>query len=103
MMVTVLPFELPGKKESRQSGKDKIWAVVAMIGRKRKVASIHTSRDAALADCQWRREQVTAYARFLAEARDPAPDYHITLIYKGELPKGWVPMPALGILHGRFI
>lgn len=102
-MVTVLPFELPGKKESRQSGKDKIWAVVAMIGRRRRIASIHVSREAALADYQWRREQVTAYARFLAEARDPAPDYHIALIYKGELPKGWIPMPALGILHGRFI
>ena len=55
-MVTVLPFELPGKKQSGQAGKDRVWAVVAMIGRRRRVASIHVSREAALADCQWRRE-----------------------------------------------
>ncbi|MFT8718173.1 hypothetical protein [Acetobacter sp.] len=102
-MVTILPFDLSSKSLRPTPIRDKIWAVVALVGPKRRVASIHSSRPAAVSDCLWRREQVKAYARFLADALEPAPVYHIALIHRGELPKGWSPMPALGVLQGRFI
>lgn len=79
-----------------------MWAVIATIGRTRQVASLYPTRAAALADCEWRQEQVRAYARFLRLARDPVPLYHIAPMHRAELPKGWKPLPALGLLQGRF-
>ncbi|MBO1360938.1 MULTISPECIES: hypothetical protein [Acetobacter] len=100
-MTTILPFDLPGRKRGENT-RDGMWAVVALIGRTRKVANIYPTREAALTDCAWRRDQVRAYAHFLEQSPDPAPTYHIAPIHRAELPKGWKPMPALGVLHGRF-
>ncbi|NHN84164.1 hypothetical protein GOB93_05835 [Acetobacter musti] len=100
-MATILPFDLPGRRGG-DAGRDRIWAVIAIIGRRRRVANIYPTREAALTDCAWRREQVKAYERFLSQSEEPAPLYHIAPIHRSELPRGWKPMPALGLLQGRF-
>jgi hypothetical protein len=85
------------------AGDDTLWAVVASVGRVSRVADIYHSRDAALADRNWRIQQVTAYAGFLHSARQPAPHYSVAPIRRADLPRKWTPLPALGFLRGRFI
>ena len=46
----------------RGSPEDKIWAVIASVGKTSRIANIYASRDAALADRSWREQQVRAYA-----------------------------------------
>jgi len=82
---------------------DTLWAVVASAGKMQRIAEIFPNRMAALADCQWREQQVAAYAAFLMRARQPVPHYSVTVIKRAELPKTWRPLPALGFLHGRMI
>jgi hypothetical protein len=82
---------------------DKLWAVVAMVGRKRRVAEIYASRAAADADCNWREQQVRAYASFLRSSSMPVPNYSVSPIRRADLPRGWRPLPALGFLHGQFV
>ncbi len=85
------------------AGDDTLWAVVASVGRESRVADIYSSRDAALADRNWRAQQVHAYAGFLQSARQPAPHYSVAPIRRADLPRKWTPLPALGFLRGRFI
>ncbi|MBV9735010.1 MAG: hypothetical protein JO209_03800 [Acidisphaera sp.] len=82
---------------------DTIWAVVASIGRTTRVAEVFPSRGAALADRNWREQQVRAYAALLRSARQPAPQYSVAPIRRADLPRSWTPLPALGFLRGRFI
>ena len=80
--------------------KDRIWAVVAWLGRSQRIAEIYPSRDAALADRAWREQQVRAYAQFLRTDRQPEPRYSVTPIRRSDLPRSWKPLPALGFLRG---
>ena len=74
---------------------DTLWAVVASIGRTTRVAEVFSSRLAALADQAWREQQVTAYANFLRNSRQPTPAYSVKPIRRAELPRTWRPLPAL--------
>ncbi|WP_428492317.1 hypothetical protein [Rhodopila sp.] len=82
---------------------DTLWAVVASIGRKTRVAEVFSSRLAALADKAWREQQVDAYANFLRNSRQPTPLYHVRPIRRSDLPRSWQPLPALGFLHGKLL
>lgn len=82
---------------------DKIWAVIAQLGRQNRVAAVFSDRNAALADQSWREQQVRAYAAFLKTSRKPVPCYTVTAIHRAELPRAWQPLPALGFLRGQFI
>jgi hypothetical protein len=85
------------------SGQDKLWAVIASVGRTTRVAEVHQSHGAALADRAWREQQVRAYAAFLRSARQPAPVYSVRQVRRADLPRSWRPLPALGFLRGRFV
>ncbi len=82
---------------------DTLWAVVASLGKITRVADIYPSRNAALADRNWREQQVDAYAGFLRTTRQPVPRYSVAPIRRADLPKAWQPLPALGFLRGKFI
>lgn len=82
---------------------DKLWAVVAAVGRKTRVAEIYPSRAAADADRNWREQQVRAYAAFLRSSSVPLPNYSVSPIRRADLPRSWRPLPALGFLHGQVI
>jgi hypothetical protein len=87
----------------RAAREDEVWAVMASLGRQHRVAAIHPSRDAAEADRAWRDSEVRAYSGFLRSARQPVPVYSVTTIRRADLPRGWTPLPALGLLRGRMI
>ncbi|HEX2940209.1 MAG TPA: hypothetical protein VHO91_04120 [Rhodopila sp.] len=82
---------------------DRLWAVVASIGRTSRVAEVFTSRLAALADQAWREQQVKAYAAFLGSSRQPTPSYTVKPIKRSDLPRAWRPLPALGFLNGKLM
>ena len=82
---------------------DTLWAVVAQVGRTSRVAEIFPSRLAALADRNWREQQVRAYADFLRRSQQPLPHYSVAPIRRTDLPRTWRPLPALGFLRGQFI
>lgn len=82
---------------------DRLWAVVASIGRTSRVAEVFSSRLAALADLAWREQQVKAYAGFLRNSRQPTPSYTVKPIKRSDLPRAWRPLPALGFLHGKLL
>lgn len=82
---------------------DRLWAVVASIGRVSRVAEVFSSRTAALADQAWREAQVKAYAHFLRNSRQPVPNYSVKPIKRADLPRGWRPVPALGFLQGKMV
>lgn len=84
------------------SGQDKLWAVVASVGRTTRVAEIHLTYNAAEADRTWREQQVRAYDGFIRSARQPAPIYSVRQVRRADLPRSWTPLPALGFLRGRF-
>ncbi len=77
---------------------DTLWAVMASTGRTHRIADIYPSRNAALADRNWREQQVRAYANFLRSSRQPVPCYSVAPIRRADLPKAWRPLPALGFL-----
>jgi len=100
---------VPARQGSGMSGKvvrlvrptdDTIWAVVARVGKTSQVAEIYSSRAAALADRDWRQQQVQAYAAFLRSCRRPVPFYSVAPIRRADLPRRWRPLPALGFLQG---
>jgi len=91
----------PRSGDDTQSG-DTLWAVVASVGRKHRVADVYTSRLAALADRTWREQQVRAYEAFLRSSRQPVPHYSVAPIRRADLPRKWQPLPALGFLRGQF-
>ena len=82
---------------------DTLWAVIASMGRTTRVAEIFSNRVAALADKDWREQQVRAYSSFLRTSKQPAPSYSIRPIKRAELPRAWRPLPALGFLNGKII
>ena len=82
---------------------DTLWAVVASIGRKSRVAEVFTSRLAAMADQAWREQQVSAYANFLRNSRQPTPSYTVRAIRRADLPRSWRPLPALGFLNSKLL
>lgn len=84
------------------NSQDKLWAVIASIGRTTRVAEIHPNHGAALADRSWREQQVRAYAAFLRTSRQPAPVYSVRQVRRADLPRSWKPLPALGFLRGQF-
>jgi len=81
---------------------DTLWAVVASLGKTDRIAEVFPSRTAALADRQWREQQVRAYAAFLRGNTQPLPHYSVAPIRRADLPKAWRPLPALGFLRGCF-
>lgn len=82
---------------------DTLWAVIAQLGRTSRIAEVFPNRAAALADRQWREQQVTAYAAFLRTTRQPVPHYSVAPVRRADLPRQWRPLPALGFLRGQFI
>jgi len=82
---------------------DTIWAVVASLGKTDRIADIYPNRSAALADRNWREQQVSAYAGFLKTSKQPVPRYSVAPIRRADVPKSWRPLPALGFLRGQFI
>jgi hypothetical protein len=90
-------IRLPAARE------DTLWAVVASLGKTDRIAEIYPNRTAALADRSWREQQVRAYSGFLRGSKQPAPRYSVAPIRRGDLPKSWRPLPALGFLRGQFI
>jgi hypothetical protein len=86
-----------------RTGEDTVWAVVASVGRTNRIAEIYATRAAALADRDWREQQVRAYAGFLRSCRQAVPRYSVTPLHRADLPRRWTPLPALGFLRGRFI
>ncbi|MBY0331823.1 MAG: hypothetical protein K2X49_14255 [Acetobacteraceae bacterium] len=82
---------------------DTLWAVVASVGRKNRIAEVYRSRSKALEDREWRAQQVSAYADFLTRSQQPIPHYSVTPIRRADLPRKWSPLPALGFLRGQFV
>ncbi|HYZ34391.1 MAG TPA: hypothetical protein VE684_19145 [Crenalkalicoccus sp.] len=82
---------------------DRLWAVVATVGRQSRVAEVFRSRAAALEDRAWRAQQVSAYADFLSRTRQPLPHYSVAPIRRTDLPRKWAPLPALGFLRGQWV
>nr|WP_211187095.1 hypothetical protein [Neoroseomonas marina] len=82
---------------------DTLWAVVATVGRKSRIAEVFRSRTQALDDRAWRDQQVKAYADWLVRAKQPIPNYSVTPIRRADLPRKWQPLPALGFLRGQMI
>ncbi|WP_426954734.1 hypothetical protein [Muricoccus radiodurans] len=98
------PDQPPGQVLSLSRARDdRIWAVLAVMGRKVRVAEIFPSRAAADADRNWREQQVRAYAGFLRGESQPVPNYSVSPIRRTDLPRGWRPLPALGFLRGQLI
>lgn len=85
----------------RRGDDDTLWAVVATVGRKSRIAEVYRSRDQALKDSAWRDQQVRAYADWLVRARQPIPHYSVAPIRRADLPRKWRPLPALGFLRGQ--
>lgn len=75
---------------------------MASIGKRERVAEIYPSRNAALADRNWREQQVRAYAALFRHSQEPPPRYSVAPIRRQDLPRAWTPLPALGFLRGRF-
>ena len=94
-MVTLVPVS--------RGDEDTLWAVVATVGRKSRVAEVFRSRSAALNDRDWRDQQVRAYADWLVRAKQPVPHYSVAPIKRSDLPRKWVPLPALGFLRGEMV
>ena len=89
--------------EFRPKRDDTVWAVMASIGKRTRVAEIFASRERALADRAWREQQVGAYAALFQGCRQPPPHYSVQAIRRADLPRAWTPLPALGFLRGQFI
>jgi hypothetical protein len=82
---------------------DTLWAVVATVGRRSRIAEVFRSRAQALNDRAWRDQQVRDYADWLARAQQPIPAYSVAPIRRSDLPRKWTPLPALGFLRGQTI
>ncbi len=94
--------EMPA--QFRRSGnEDSLWAVVAWLGTRRRIAEVFPSRAQAIADRDWREREVKAYFHLLRSTGQPLPHYGIAPVRRSDLPRKWKPMPALGFLRGQFI
>jgi hypothetical protein len=87
----------------RGGDEDRLWAVVASVGRKNRIAEVYRSRLKAMEDRDWRAQQVRAYVDFLTRSEQPIPVYTVTPIRRADLPRKWAPLPALGFLRGQLI
>ncbi|WP_149537332.1 hypothetical protein [Siccirubricoccus phaeus] len=87
----------------RGGDEDTLWAVYATVGRTHRLAEVFRSRAAALADRDWRAQQVSAYADFLTRTKQPLPHYSVAPIRRSDMPRKWTPLPALGFLRGQFV
>ncbi|WP_159993215.1 hypothetical protein [Roseomonas sp. 18066] len=96
------PAPALGVASLSRAREDRLWAVVAAIGRRTRIAEIYPSRAAADADRSWREQQIRAYAGFLRSSSMPMPSYSVAPIRRADLPRGWRPLPALGFLRGQF-
>ena len=79
---------------------DTLWAVVASLGKTDRIADIYPNRTAALADRNWREQQVNAYAGFIKTSKQPVPRYSVAPIRRTDLPKAWRPLRRLGSCGG---
>ncbi len=86
-----------------RASEDTIWAVMASLGPTERIADIYPTRLAALADREWREQQVRSYAALLRSTKQAVPRYSVTPIRRADLPRRWTPLPALGFLRGTFI
>ena len=82
---------------------DSLWAVIAWVGKQRRVAEVFPSRARALADCNWREQEVKAYLHLLRGSGQPLPHYGVAPVRRSDLPRKWKPMPALGFLRGQLL
>ena len=82
---------------------DSLWAVIAWMGTQRRIAEVFPSRARALADRDWREQEVKAYVHLLRGTCQPVPRYGIAPVRRSDLPRRWRPLPALGFLRGQFI
>lgn len=55
--------------------KNKIWANIFYIGNKRYIANIYHSYEKAYQDCEWRKQEITAYRHLLINHEQPVPQY----------------------------
>lgn len=78
-----------------------LWAVIAWHGKSSRIANVHATHEAARADCEWRSRQVREYRQFLASEQKMPLRYDVRKIGRAELPRRWVPLPALGFLRGH--
>jgi hypothetical protein len=85
-----------------RTDEDTLWAVVATVGRRHRVAEVFRSRAQALEDRDWRAREVRAYEDFLRRQKQPVPHYSVAPIRRSDLPRAWTPLPALGFLRGQF-
>jgi hypothetical protein len=88
----------------RRSGSDdSLWAVIAWLGTQRRIAEVFPSRARALADRDWREQQVKAYLHLFRGTGQSVPHYGVLPVRRSDLPRKWRPLPALGFLRGHFI
>lgn len=88
----------------RKGGKDdSLWAVIAWFGNQRRIAEVFPSHARALADRDWREQEVKAYAHLFRGSARPIPEYLVAPVKRSDLPNKWRPLPALGFLRGNFI
>lgn len=78
--------------------KNKIWANIFYIGNKRYIANIYHSYEKAYQDCEWRKQEITAYRHLLINHEQPVPQYLTIPIHQSEIPKNWQPLPVFGFL-----
>ncbi len=88
---------------ARLGSDDPLWAVIAWVGKERRIAEVYPSRARALADCDWREREVKAYIHLLRRNGQPVPQYGVAPVRRSDLPRRWRPLPALGFLRGQFV
>jgi hypothetical protein len=96
-MGTVIPATRMGGSE------DSLWAVIAWLGTQRRIAEVFPSRARALAERDWREQEVKAYLHMFRGNSQPVPRYSVAPVRRSDLPRKWTPLPALGFLRGQFI
>ena len=82
---------------------DALWAVIAWLGPRRRIAEVFSSRARAMADRDWREREVDAYLHLLRQTRAQVPRYVVAPVRRSDLPRSWQPLPALGFLRGQFM
>ena len=87
----------------KAGNEDSLWAVVAWLGTQRRIAEVYPSRARALADRDWREQEVRAYAHLRHGTDQPVPRYMVAPVKRSDLPRRWRPLPVLGFLRGRWI
>ncbi|MFL1462374.1 hypothetical protein ACI6QG_09240 [Roseococcus sp. DSY-14] len=86
----------------KQGNEDRLWAVLAHLGKQTRVAEVYRSHAQALEDRDWRAREVRAYEDFLRRTRQEVPRYSVAPIRRSDLPRRWTPLPALGFLRGQW-